>query len=141
MRHADAGDHCRVSQDGWRTGEVVEESNSGAKEDRPDVDAELVEEAGIQQLLDGIGAMDSNGLSGGGGFRLAHCALDAVRHEVHSRVGSRPSGGDVVSQYECWSPGVISGRLAAEPRRSRHDLGRKLRQARAYAVVRSTIER
>src|SRR5262245_39634466 len=27
---------------------------------------------------------------------------------MHSRVGSRPSGGNLVSKYECWSPRVIS---------------------------------
>src|SRR5215204_4324498 len=39
---------------------------------------------------------------------LVHGAFDAVGHEVDSRVGSRPSGGDVVGKYECWSPSVIS---------------------------------
>jgi hypothetical protein len=43
--HADARDHRRVAKDGWRAGEVVEESNSGAKENRRDVDANFVEEA------------------------------------------------------------------------------------------------
>jgi hypothetical protein len=67
-----------------------------------------VDEASIQQLLDGVSAVDPNGLSGGGGFGLVHGAFDAVGHELHSRVGSRPSGGDVVGKYECWSPSLIS---------------------------------
>src|SRR3954452_8220815 len=50
--NADARDHRRVAEDGWRAGEVVEESNSGAKKNRRDVDVDLVEEAGIQALLD-----------------------------------------------------------------------------------------
>jgi hypothetical protein len=45
--------------------------------------------------------VDPDGLPGGGGFGLAHSAFDAVSHEVNCRVGSRPSGGDVVSKYEC----------------------------------------
>src|SRR5829696_865175 len=106
--NADAGDHRRVSKDGWRACEVVEKSNSGAKKNRRDVDVNFVEEAGIQALLDGVGTVDRNGLPGGSGFGLVHGAFDAVGHEVDSRVGSRPSGGDVVGKYECWSPGVIS---------------------------------
>src|SRR3989442_15012828 len=52
--------------------------------------------------------MDANGPPGGGGFGLVHGAFDAVGHEVYSRVGSRPSGGDVVGKYECRSPSVVS---------------------------------
>jgi hypothetical protein len=52
--------------------------------------------------------VDANGLPGGGGSGLVHGAFDAVCHESDSRVGSRPSGGDVVGKYECRSPGVIS---------------------------------
>jgi hypothetical protein len=46
--NADARDHRRVAKDGWRAGEVVEESNSGAKKNRRDVDVDFVEEASIQ---------------------------------------------------------------------------------------------
>src|SRR5215203_2029111 len=106
--NADARDHRRVAKDGWRAGEVVKESNSGAKKYRRDVDVDLVEEPSIQQLLDGVGAMDPDGLTLGGGFGLVDGAFDAVGHELDSRVGSRPSGGDVVGKYECWSPSVIS---------------------------------
>ena len=42
---------------------MVEESNSGAKKYRRDVDAVFVEESSIQQLLDGVGAVDSNGVT------------------------------------------------------------------------------
>jgi len=106
--NADARDHRRVAKDGWRADEVVEESNSRAKKNRRDVDVDFVEEASIQQLLDGVGAVDPNGLSGGGGFGLVHGAFDAVGHKMHSRIGSRPSGRDMVGKYECWSPSVIS---------------------------------
>ena len=108
MCNADARDHRRVAKDGWRAGEVVEESNSGAKKNRRDVDVDFVEEASIQELLDGISAVDPNGFPRGGGFGLVHGAFDAVGHEMDSRVGSRPSGGDVVGKYERWSPGVVS---------------------------------
>ncbi len=82
--NADAQDHRRVAKDGWRAGEVVEESNSGAKKDRHDVDVDFVEEPSVQALLDGVGAVDPNGLPGGGGFGLVHSAFDAVGHEVDS---------------------------------------------------------
>ena len=62
----------------------------------------------FRQLLDGVSAVDPDGLPGGGGFGLVHGAFDAVGHEVDGRVGSRPSGGDVVGQDECRSPRVIS---------------------------------
>jgi hypothetical protein len=106
--NADARDDCRIAKDGWRVGEAVEESNAGAKKNRRDVDLHFVEEPGIQQLLDGVGAVDANGLSGGGGFGLVHGAFDAVEHEVDRRVGSRPSRGDLVGQYECGAPSVVS---------------------------------
>src|SRR4051812_35924705 len=63
---ADARNHRRVAEDGWRAGEVVEESNPGAKKDGRDVDVDLVEEAGVQALLDGLGAVDPDRLPGGG---------------------------------------------------------------------------
>jgi hypothetical protein len=46
--HAEARDYRRVAKDGWGAGEVVEESNSGAKQNRRDVDADFVEESSIQ---------------------------------------------------------------------------------------------
>jgi hypothetical protein len=106
--NADAPDHRRVVKDDWCAGEAVEESNSGAKKNRRDVDVDFVEEPSIQELLDGVGAVDPNGFPSGGGFGLAHGAFDAVGHELDSRVGSRPSSGDVVGKYECGSPSVIS---------------------------------
>lgn len=42
-------------------GEVVEESNSGAEKYCRDVDVDFVEETSIQQLLDGVSAVDPNG--------------------------------------------------------------------------------
>ena len=106
--NADTRHHHRGAKDGWRAGEVVEESDSGAEKNRRDVDANLVEEASIQALLDGVCAVDPDGLPGGGGSGLVHGALDAVGHEVDRRVGSRPPGGDVVGKDERGSPTVIS---------------------------------
>lgn len=96
MCNADARNHPRVAEDGRRADEVVEEPNSGAKQNRCDVDVDFVDEAGIQALLDGVSAVNANGLSRRGGFGLANSAFDAVGHEVDSRVGSRPSGGNLV---------------------------------------------
>lgn len=106
--NADARDHRRVAQDDWRAGEAVEESNSGAKKNCHDVDVDFVEEPGVQALLDGVGAVDPNGLPGGGGLGLVHSAFDAIGHEVDRRVGSRPAAGDVVGKDECGSPSMIS---------------------------------
>jgi hypothetical protein len=108
VRHADAWGHRRVAKDGWHSGEMIKESDSGAKKNRRDVDLEFVEKAGIKALLDGVSAVDPDVLPGGGRFGLVHSAFDAVGHEMNSRVGSRPAGGDVMSKDECWSPGVIS---------------------------------
>ena len=102
VRHADAWDHRRVAKDGWRAGEVVEESDSGAKKYRREVDVDFVEEASVQALLDGVRAVDPDVLPGQR-LGLVHGAVDAVGHEVDSRVGSRPAGGDVMSKDECWS--------------------------------------
>jgi hypothetical protein len=41
--NADARDHLRVAQDGWRANEMVEESNAGTKEKRYDVNVDFVE--------------------------------------------------------------------------------------------------
>ena len=59
--NADTRDYCRVAQDGGGAGKVVEEWHSGAKQHRCDVDADFVEEARIQQLLDGVRAVDPGG--------------------------------------------------------------------------------
>ncbi|AGA35147.1 hypothetical protein TVNIR_3514 [Thioalkalivibrio nitratireducens DSM 14787] len=82
MCNPDACGHCRVAEKGWPAGEVVEESDSRTKKNRPNVDGEFIEESSIQQLLDNVRPMDANRLSASGGFGLAHGAFDAVSHEV-----------------------------------------------------------
>src|ERR1041384_6468773 len=73
---ADAGDHRRAAEAGGCASKMVEEPHARAKQDRRDVDTELVEEAGIQQLLDGVRAMDANIPSARGGLGLLHGALE-----------------------------------------------------------------
>ena len=76
VRHADAWDHRRVAKDGWRAGEVVEESDSGAKKYRREVDVDFVEEASVQALLDGVRAVDPDVLPGAAawlGSRRCRC--------------------------------------------------------------------
>jgi len=63
--HSDAGGDLGIAQDHRCVGEWVEESNSRAEKDRRDIDMEFVEEAGVEQLLDGVGAVDPNGLPAG----------------------------------------------------------------------------
>ena len=58
--NADARDHRRIAKESWSAGEVVKESNAGAKKNRRDVDVDFVEEASIQALLDGVSAVDPN---------------------------------------------------------------------------------
>ena len=108
MCDADALDDGRVAEDDWGAGEVVEESNSGAEKDRGDVDVDFVEESSVEALLDGVGAVDSNGLPGSCGSGLVDGGFDAVGNEVHSRVGTWPPVGDVVGEHKCRSPGVVS---------------------------------
>ena len=60
MCNADARGHRRVAKDGWRAGEVVKQSNAGAKKNRRDVDVDFIEEASIQELLDGVSAVNPN---------------------------------------------------------------------------------
>ncbi len=93
MCNADAWDHGGVAEDDWGAGEVVEESNSGAEKNRCDVDVDFVEESSVEALLDGVGAVDSNGLPASCSFGLVDSGFDTVGDEVHSRVGRcHPSG-------------------------------------------------
>src|SRR5258708_335236 len=108
MCNADALDYGRVAEDDWGAGEVVEESNSGVEKKRCDVDVDFVEESGVEALLDGVGAVDSNGLPGGRGLGLVDGGFDPVGDEVHSRVGTRPPVGDVVGGHECRTKRVVS---------------------------------
>jgi hypothetical protein len=82
--NADARDHGRVAKSGRRDGEVIKEPNSGTQKNCRNVDADFVEQVGIQQLLNGVSAMDANGLPGSSGFGLVHGAFDAVGYEVDS---------------------------------------------------------
>jgi hypothetical protein len=84
MCDADARDHRRIAEDAGRAGEAIEEPDAGAEENRRDVDEDFVQEPGIEALLDGVGPVDADGLPGGGGPGLVHCALEPVRHEVDS---------------------------------------------------------
>ncbi len=82
--NADARDHGRVAEDDWGAGEVVEESNSGAEKKRCDVDVDFVEESSVEALLDGVGAVDSNGLPGSCGFSLVDGGFDTVGESAQS---------------------------------------------------------
>src|SRR4051812_7822053 len=55
--NADARNHRRVPKEGRRAGEVIEESHSGAKKNRHDIDADFVEESSVQELLDRVCAV------------------------------------------------------------------------------------
>lgn len=87
---------------------MVEESYAGAEKDRGDVDVDFVQESSVEALLDGVGVVDSNGLPSSRCFGLFDGGFDTVGDKVHSRVGSWPSVGNVVGEYECRSPGVVS---------------------------------
>lgn len=108
MCYADASNDRRIAQDDWCASKVVEESNSRTEQECHDIHMDLVEQASVQQLLNSASAVDSHGLPSGSGFGLLHSTLDAIGHEVDSRVRSRPSCGNAVGQHECRTPGVIS---------------------------------
>ena len=108
MSYANTSDCCRIAQDGWCSREVVEESNSGSKQNRRNVNADFIEEVGVQQLLDGVGAVNANGLSASGGFGLFHRTFESIGDEVDSRAGSRPAGGNVVGKDKCRAPSMIA---------------------------------
>jgi hypothetical protein len=94
---------------------MVEESNSGAEKNRRDVDADFIEEAGIQALLDCVGAVDADGLPDGGGFGFVQGAFDAVGY---------------VSVQSSWIAAIRrgcggSGRMLPAKRDFRPGLGRR----------------
>jgi hypothetical protein len=60
VRDTHALNHRRVAKEARRTGKVVEKANPGAEEYRGDVDADFVEQARVQQLLNRIGTVDAN---------------------------------------------------------------------------------
>jgi hypothetical protein len=61
---------------------------------------DLVEQPGVQALLDRLGAVHSHGLRGGSRFRSRNGALDAVGDELDCRAGPWPAVGDVVGNDE-----------------------------------------
>src|SRR6478735_3681031 len=105
---ADARDGRRVAEEGGHAGEVVEEPYPGPEQDRREVDAEVVDEAGVEELPDGVGAVDADGLPARGGLRLLHGALEAVRHEVDRRTGPWPPVGHLVGEDESGPPAVVA---------------------------------
>ena len=59
--------------------DLVEEPDAVAKQDRRDRDGELVDQAGVEELADGVGAAtDPDVPAGGGALRLAEGRVDAV---------------------------------------------------------------
>jgi hypothetical protein len=104
VRDSDALDDLRVTEDARCAVEVVEESDSGAEQDRGDVDVELVDQSSIQQLLNGVGAMHRDGPVTGGSLGLGDGALEAVSDEVNCRGGPRPPGWNLMGQHEGPSP-------------------------------------
>ncbi len=84
MCDTDAWDDGRIAEDDWGAGQVVEEPNSGAEKYRSDVDVNFVQKSSVEALLDGVGAVDSNGLPGSCGFGLIDGVFDTVGDEMHS---------------------------------------------------------
>lgn len=108
MGDAGAGDDGGVAEEGGGGVEVVEEGDPGAEEDGGEVDGEFVEEAGVEELPDGVGSVDADVFSGGGGFGLGDGVFDAIGDEVDGRAGAGPSGGDVVGEDEGGPPSVVA---------------------------------
>ena len=106
MRDTHTGDRHGVAKEGRGVRQMVEEANAGPENHGREVDCELVEEAGVEELLDGIGTVNPDRFPGSGCFGLAHRALDPVRHEMDGRIGPRPAVGNLVAEREGRAPSM-----------------------------------
>ena len=96
----DTGDDGRIPEDGRCAREVVEQAYSCAEQHGSQIDVDLVEQAGVQALLDRLGAVHSYGPRAGSGFRSSNRAFDAVGDELDCRAGPWPAVGHVVGGDE-----------------------------------------
>src|SRR4029453_231481 len=100
MRDADTGEDCRIPEDDRGVREVVEQPYSSAQQHGSQIDVDLVEQPGVQALLDRLGAVHSHGLRSGNRFRASNGAFDAVGDELDCRAGPWPAVGYVVGDDE-----------------------------------------
>ena len=95
MRDTHAGDHCRIPEDDGCVREVVEQPHPCTEQHGSLIDLDLVEQPGVQALLDRVGAVHRHGLRAGSRLRLSNGALDAVGDELDRRAGPWPAVGHV----------------------------------------------
>ena len=94
--------------------EVVEQPHPCAEQHGSLIDVELIEQPGVQALLDRSGAVHEHGLRAGSRLRSSNGALDAVGDELDCRARPWPTVGHVVGDDE---RGHIPRVLAAVSRR------------------------
>src|SRR5215468_2381195 len=80
-------DHVEDFQLDVVAADVLEQAGAGAQQDRDQVDADLVDEAGPQQLLTDAGAEDVDILAAGGGCCAGQGFARALDEGVHASLG------------------------------------------------------
>ena len=100
VRHARRLDRPDLFEPELRA-DAVEQACAAAEHERRDVQLELVDEAGSQVLVDGVGsAADRDVLAAGRRLRLLERRLDPVGHEGERRVRERQRLALVVGEHE-----------------------------------------
>jgi hypothetical protein len=92
MRDSLTGHHARIAQRHGRVYEAVEQADTFTEEDCGEINVELVEQSGVQALLDRVSAMDADRLVASRRFGLCDGSLHAIGDETHTRVGRPPVG-------------------------------------------------
>jgi hypothetical protein len=89
MRDSLTGHHARIAQCHGRVCEAVEQSDTLTEQDCGEIDVKLVEESGVQTLLDRVSAMDADRLVASGALACAtavstpsvtKCTLESSGH-------------------------------------------------------------
>ena len=100
MRDTHTGDDCRIPEDDRCVREMVEQPHPCAEQHGSQIDVNLVEQPGVEALLDRLGAVHSHRLRVGSRFRSSNGAFDAVGDELDCRLGPWPAVGHVVGGDE-----------------------------------------
>src|SRR5262245_61510759 len=107
-------DHVEDFQLDVVAADVLEQAGAGAQQDRDQVDADLIDEAGPQQLLADAGAEDVDILAAGGGCCAGQGFARALDEGVHASLGHL--WGRAVRDDERRGPRREAGPIRAPPR-------------------------
>ena len=78
MRDSLTGHHARIAQRHGRVYEAVEQADTFTEQDCGEINVELVEQSGVQALLDRVSAMDADRLVASRRFGLCDGSLHAI---------------------------------------------------------------